>query len=145
MEFVGRTRFKKPSKKPLEMLQEWNEILDTKNARVEAHYISTGNIFLKTLQAQSTDNLQGLDHFQEFVLEEKFVPHGAEISINGTFKANQNSIDIGVGFSKTFHSLKFGANSRPSNRPIIQASILGLFFASSLAWATYTLMMLPKR
>ena len=72
------------------------------------------------------------------------MPHHTEVSINGTFIASQNAIDIGGGITKTAHALKLGPSSRPSNGPIVKALIFGFVFSSALAVATYFLAIQPR-
>ena len=147
MNFVSQTKFEPIVGNALKMLREAHASLNDDDGDVQTHYAMPDckSLFVDKLESQAGDNLRGMDPFRGFRLEELCVPHASEVSINGTFLASQNAIDIAGGLTKTAHALKLGPGSRPSNGPIIKASIFGLFFSAGLAWATYALIMFPKR
>jgi|GEM_PF-2329693 len=147
MEFVRHKNFELLTANPIKMMREsWGAFSDA-DGDVQTHYAMPDckTLFVDKLESQAGDNLSGLDPFRGFRLEELCVPHGTEVSINGTYLAQQNAIDIGGGLSKTFHSLKLGPGSRPSNGPLIKSTIFGIVFSSALLGATYFLMVWPKR
>ncbi len=146
MDFVRQTKFEPIQHKPLKQLREFYDSLSDDDGEIQTHYAMPRceTLFVEKLESQAGDNLRGLDPYRGFRLEELCVPHGTEVSINGTFLSQQNAINIGGSLSKTFHSLKVGPGAHPSSKPIIKAAIFGIVFTSAFAWATYALMTLPK-
>ncbi len=146
IEFVRHTTFEPLLKDPLKVMRETWAAFSDADGDVQTHYAMPNyqSDFIEKLESQAGDNLRGLDPFRSFRLEELSVPHGTEVSINGTYLAQQNAIDIGGALSKTFHSLKLGPGSLPSNGPIIKALIFGFVFTAALLCATYFLAILPK-
>lgn len=144
--FVRNTKYQALEIDPRKMAREVYGAYSDKDGDVQTHFAMPDYkaMFLDKLEAQTGDNLQGLDPFRGFRLEERSVPHDTEVSINGTFIASQNAIDIGGGLTKTSHALKLGPGSRPSNGPIIKSLIYGIVFTATLAAATYFLAKLPR-
>ena len=146
MEFLSTNQFEMIMDDPIKMGKEvfasWNDA----DGDVQTHYAMPDYkaLFLEKLESQARDNLKGMDPFRGFRLEERCVPDNSAVSLNGTFIAAQNAIDIGGGLTKTAHSLKLGHAVSKSNGPIIKALIFGAVFTTILAVATYFLLSIPK-
>lgn len=146
LEFVSAAEYQPMLNDPTEVDRAVSAAYKDSDGDIQTHFAVPDYklLVVDKMKAQAGDNLRGLNPFRGFLLEERFVPHDAEVSINGTFLASQNVIDIGGGVNKPTHSLKIGHGASRSNWPIIKASILAFIFTSAFVVATYVLAMLPR-
>jgi hypothetical protein len=146
MDFLSTNKFEIILDDPIKMGREVFAAFSDADGDIQTHYAMSDYkaLFVEKLESQAGDNLKGLNPYRGFLLEERCIPDNSAVSINGTFMASENAIDIGGGLTKTAHSIKIGHAVSKSNGPIIKAVIFAAVFTTILAVATYFLLSIPK-
>lgn len=73
-------------------------------------------------------------------LKETIVPSGAEVTIMGTYKAQNRQVNIGSGLSKLSHGLYLGPASKVLGKNLKKSVITTLVFAAIFAAGNYFLL-----
>ena len=131
-EFIASTEFKEMPGNPISAIREFVKVLKDDDGDVIVNYKKPG-----ALDSKDPEEILKELEVGSYILEEKVVPQGAEVTVFGTYNKLKQALDIGSGFSNLDHTLELDKIENVVRRNYTHSILGSLFFGGITAAGHY--------